>query len=200
MNAKKSESALNAELEIIQKEWGATAVMRMSERTDMHFDVVSTGILPLDIALDCKGYPLGRIVEVFGGESVGKTTIALQAVASFQQAGHQVVYMDTEHALDEAYATALGVDVDALIISQPDYGEQALNFITRLAKTGEIGLVVVDSVAALTPKAEIEGDFGDAHVGLQARMMSQAFRKPSPRYRTPRPQAFGSIRFVVKSA
>lgn len=179
MNAKKSANALQAELDAIEKDFGAGTVFLMSERSDLQLDVVSTGVLPLDLALECGGYPRGRIVEIFGSESAGKSTLALHGVASFQRAGDRVLYVDTEHVLDEAYAKALGVDVDALLVSQPDTAEQAFEVIQRLGGLSEVGLVVVDSVAALVPRAEVEGDFGDAHVGLIARLMSQSMRKLS---------------------
>jgi recombination protein RecA len=179
MNAKKSASALQAELDAINKQFGEGTVVRMSDHTHTNLEVVSSGVLPLDIALDCGGYPRGRIIEVYGGESVGKSTLALHAVASFQQAGTRVLYVDTEHSLDTVYAKSLGVDVDALLVSQPDCGEEALEIVERLGAVEEVGLVVVDSVAVLTPRSEIEGDYGAAHVGAHARLMSQAMRKLS---------------------
>ena len=179
MNAKKSASALQAELDAINKQFGEGTVVRMSDHTHTNLEVVSSGVLPLDIALDCGGYPRGRIIEVYGGESVGKSTLALHAGASFQQAGTRVLYVDTEHSLDTVYAKSLGVDVDALLVSQPDCGEEALEIVERLGAVEEVGLVVVDSVAVLTPRSEIEGDYGAAHVGAHARLMSQAMRKLS---------------------
>lgn len=175
--AKTTTLTLADELAAINKDFGPGTVARMNDAAQHDLDVVSSGILPLDLALGCGGYPRGRIVEIFGGESVGKSSLALMAVASFQKDGGKVLYLDSEHALDPEYARALGVNVDDLLISQPDTGEQTLEVMRRLVDTGELALVVVDSVAALTPKAEIEGEMGDASVGAHARLMSQAMRK-----------------------
>jgi recombination protein RecA len=170
--------ALSAALSQIEKQFGKGAVMRMGDVTAISdADVVSTGSLGLDVALGIGGLPRGRVVEVYGPESSGKTTLTLQVIAEAQKAGGTAAFVDAEHALDPAYAAKLGVDVDELLVSQPDTGEQALEITDMLVRSGSIDVVVVDSVAALTPKAEIEGDMGDSHMGLQARLMSQALRK-----------------------
>jgi recombination protein RecA len=170
-------AALDAALAQIDKQFGKGSAMRMGERTNEKIDIISTSALALDIALGIGGLPRGRIVEIYGPESSGKTTLALHAVANCQKDGGVVAYIDAEHALDPQYAAALGVDLDSLIISHPDTGEQGLEIADTLIRSGAIDLVVIDSVAALVPRAEIEGDMGDSHVGLQARMMSQALRK-----------------------
>lgn len=169
--------ALEAALAQIEKNFGKGAVMRMGENLHMNVDSISTGSIALDAALGIGGLPRGRIVEVYGPEASGKTTLALHAVAQAQKRGGEAAYIDVEHALDPVYAKALGVDVDSLLISQPDTGEDALEIAESLIRSGAIDIVVVDSVAALTPRAEIEGVMGEAHVGLQARLMSQAMRK-----------------------
>ena len=169
--------ALAAALGQIEKQFGKGAVMRMGDQTTTRADAVSTGSLGLDIALGIGGLPRGRVVEIYGPESSGKTTLTLQAVAEAQKAGGAAAFVDAEHALDPAYAEKLGVNVEDLLVSQPDTGEQALEITDMLVRSGGVDIVVVDSVAALTPKAEIEGDMGDSHVGLQARLMSQALRK-----------------------
>ena len=151
--------------------------MKLGEATSMAIDVISTGSIGLDIAVGIGGLPKGRIIEVYGPESSGKTTVALHTVAEAQKQGGIAAFIDAEHALDPVYAKALGVDIDNLIISQPDTGEQALEIAEALIRSGAIDIIVVDSVAALVPRAEIEGDMGDSHVGLQARLMSQALRK-----------------------
>jgi len=170
--------ALSAALSQIEKQFGKGAVMRMGDVSAIRdIDVVSTGSLGLDVALGIGGLPRGRVVEVYGPESSGKTTLALQVIAEAQKAGGTAAVVDAEHALDPGYAEKLGVNVDELLVSQPDTGEQALEITDMLVRSGSIDVVVVDSVAALTPKAEIEGDMGDSHMGLQARLMSQALRK-----------------------
>lgn len=168
--------ALNEALGKIEKDFGKGSVMKLGEATSMSIDVISTGAIGLDIAIGIGGLPRGRIVEVYGPESSGKTTVALSCVASAQKDGGIAAFIDAEHALDPVYAKALGVDVDNLIISQPDTGEQALEIAEALIRSGAIDIIVIDSVA-LVPKAEIDGDMGDSHVGLQARLMSQALRK-----------------------
>ncbi len=170
-------AALNQALGKIEKEFGKGSVMKLGEATSMAIDVISTGSIGLDIAVGIGGLPKGRIIEVYGPESSGKTTVALHTVAEAQKSGGIAAFIDAEHALDPVYAKALGVDIDNLIISQPDTGEQALEIAEALIRSGAIDIIVVDSVAALVPRAEIEGDMGDSHVGLQARLMSQALRK-----------------------
>ena len=170
--------ALSAALGQIERQFGKGAIMRMGDTKAVRdVDVVSTGSLGLDIALGIGGLPRGRIVEIFGPESSGKTTLTLQVIAEAQKKGGTAAFIDAEHALDPVYAEKLGVDVDNMLVSQPDTGEQALEIADMLVRSGAVDVVVVDSVAALTPKAEIEGEMGDAHVGLQARLMSQALRK-----------------------
>lgn len=171
--------ALDDALKLIEKDFGKGAVMRLGERAEQKVQVMSSGSLALDIALGAGGYPKGRIIEVYGPESSGKTTVALHAVAQAQKEGGIAAFIDAEHALDPAYAAALGVNIDELLLSQPDSGEQGLEIAGKLIDSGAVDLVVVDSVAALVPRAEIDGDIGDNHVGLQARMMSQAMRKLS---------------------
>ncbi|WP_109687068.1 recombinase RecA [Tumebacillus permanentifrigoris] len=162
----------------IEKQFGKGSVMKLGEAaSSMNIEVVSSGSLALDIALGVGGYPRGRIIEVYGPESSGKTTVTLHAIASVQRNGGMAAFIDAEHALDPTYAAKLGVNIDELLISQPDTGEQALEIAEALVRSGAVDMVVVDSVAALVPKAEIEGDMGDSHVGLQARLMSQALRK-----------------------
>ncbi|MGV3088805.1 recombinase RecA [Streptococcus suis] len=169
--------ALDDALKSIEKDFGKGAVMRLGERAEQKVQVMSSGSLSIDIALGAGGYPKGRIVEIYGPESSGKTTVALHAVAQCQKEGGIAAFIDAEHALDPAYAAALGVNIDELLLSQPDSGEQGLEIASKLIDSGAVDLVVVDSVAALVPRAEIDGDIGDSHVGLQARMMSQAMRK-----------------------
>ena len=169
--------ALNAALSQIEKQFGKNSVMRMGDNTVQAIEAVSTGSLGLDIALGIGGLPKGRIVEIYGPESSGKTTLTLQVIAECQKAGGTAAFIDAEHALDPEYARKLGVDIDNLLVSQPDHGEQALEIADMLVRSGAVDLIVVDSVAALTPKAEIEGEMGDSHMGLQARLMSQALRK-----------------------
>jgi recombination protein RecA len=170
--------ALSAALGQIEKQFGKGAVMRMGDVSAVRdIDIVSTGSLGLDVALGIGGLPRGRVVEIYGPESSGKTTLTLQVIAEAQKAGGTAAFVDAEHALDPGYAEKLGVDVDELLVSQPDTGEQALEITDMLVRSGSLDVVVIDSVAALTPKAEIEGDMGDSHMGLQARLMSQALRK-----------------------
>jgi len=168
---------LSEALSQIEKQFGKGTVMKMGDREIVDIPSVSTGSIGLDIALGIGGLPKGRVVEIFGPESSGKTTLTLQAIAECQKAGGTAAFIDAEHALDPNYAEKLGVNVDELLLSQPDTGEQALEVTDMLVKSGSVDLIVVDSVAALTPRAEIEGDMGDHHVGLQARLMSQALRK-----------------------
>ncbi len=170
--------ALSAALMQIDKQFGKGSVMRMGDVAAFRdIDVVSTGSLGLDIALGCGGLPRGRVVEIYGPESSGKTTLTLQVIAEMQKLGGTAAFVDAEHALDPSYAEKIGVNLDDLLVSQPDTGEQALEITDMLVRSGAVDIVVVDSVAALTPKAEIEGDMGDSHMGLQARLMSQALRK-----------------------
>ena len=169
--------ALDAAMSQIEKQFGKGSVMKLGDFKSMNVEAISTGALNLDIALGIGGIPRGRIIEIYGPESSGKTTLALHAVAEAQKLGGAAAFIDAEHALDPAYAKKIGVDIDNLIVSQPDTGEQALEIAEALIRSGAVDIVVVDSVAALVPKAEIDGDMGDAHVGLQARLMSQALRK-----------------------
>ncbi len=169
--------ALDSALNQIEKQFGKGAVMRLGQNQTMNVDYISTGSLSLDIALGIGGLPRGRIIEIYGPESSGKTTLALHCIAQGQKKGGNVAFIDVEHALDPIYASALGVDVDSLLVSQPDTGEQALEITESLVRSCAVDVIVVDSVAALVPRAEIEGEMGDSHVGLQARLMSQALRK-----------------------
>lgn len=169
--------ALATALAQIEKQFGKGAIMKLGDNTAMQVDAISTGSLGLDLALGVGGVPRGRIIEVFGPESSGKTTLALHILAEAQKKGGEVAFIDVEHALDPAYASALGVNIDELLVSQPDTGEQAMEICEALVRSGAIDAIVVDSVAAMVPKAEIEGEMGDSHVGLQARLMSQALRK-----------------------
>jgi len=169
--------ALAAALTQIERQFGKGSVMRMGDVDNSNIASISSGSLTLDIALGIGGYPRGRVVEIYGPESSGKTTLTLQAIAQAQKAGGTAAFIDAEHALDPSYAEALGVDIENLLISQPDTGEQALEIADMLVRSAAVDIVVIDSVAALTPKAEIEGEMGDSHVGLQARLMSQALRK-----------------------
>ena len=175
--AEDRKKALDTALHQIEKNFGKGAVMRLGDRPQMFVDAIPTGSLALDSALGIGGLPRGRIIEIYGPESSGKTTLALHVLASAQQRGGEVAFVDAEHALDPTYAAAIGVDIDSMLVSQPDTGEQALEITDALVRSGAIDVVVVDSVAALTPRAEIEGEMGDAFVGLQARLMSQALRK-----------------------
>src|SRR5262245_28146781 len=177
--SKQKTAALEFAIASVEKEFGKGAIMRLKEGESLHDEVpsVPTGSLALDIALGIGGYPRGRIVEIYGPESSGKTTLTLHAIARVQKQGRTAAFIDAEHALDVNYAKKLGVKTDELLISQPDYGEQALEIADMLVRSNAVDVIVIDSVAALVPKAEIEGDMGDSHVGLQARLMSQALRK-----------------------
>jgi recombination protein RecA len=172
-------AALEMALKQIEKQFGKGSIMKMGEKTDTVIQTVPSGSLALDTALGVGGYPRGRIIEIYGPESSGKTTVALHAIAEVQAKGGQAAFIDAEHALDPTYAQKLGVNIDELLLSQPDTGEQALEIAEALVRSGAVDIIVIDSVAALVPKAEIEGEMGDAHVGLQARLMSQALRKLS---------------------
>ncbi|EIU7613303.1 recombinase RecA [Vibrio vulnificus] len=171
------QKALAAALGQIEKQFGKGSIMRLGDNRAMDVETISTGSLSLDIALGAGGLPMGRIVEIFGPESSGKTTLTLELIAAAQREGKTCAFIDAEHALDPVYAKKLGVNIDQLLVSQPDTGEQALEICDALARSGAVDVIVVDSVAALTPKAEIEGEMGDSHMGLQARMLSQAMRK-----------------------
>lgn len=177
MENNERQKALQSTLKQIEKRFGTGAIMRLGERPRQEVEVIPTGSLALDLALGIGGIPRGRIIEIYGPESGGKTTLALHIVAQAQKAGGVAAFVDAEHALDPVYARQLGVDVDNLLLSQPDTGEQALEIVELLVRSGAVDVIVVDSVAALVPRAEIEGEMGDAHVGLQARLMSQALRK-----------------------
>ncbi|MEN1984894.1 MULTISPECIES: recombinase RecA [Paenibacillus] len=172
-------AALDMALRQIEKQFGKGSIMKLGESTHMQVEIIPSGSLALDIALGTGGLPKGRIVEIYGPESSGKTTVALHAIAEVQKVGGQAAFIDAEHALDPLYASKLGVNIDELLLSQPDTGEQALEIAEALVRSGAVDIIVVDSVAALVPKAEIEGEMGDSHVGLQARLMSQALRKLS---------------------
>src|SRR5881398_1590893 len=171
------EKALDIAVTQIEKQYGKGSVMRLGERALAPIEVIPTGSIALDVALGIGGLPRGRVVEIYGPESSGKTTVALHAIANAQAAGGICAFIDAEHALDPEYAAKLGVDTDSLLVSQPDNGEQALEIADMLVRSGALTLIVIDSVAALTPRAEIEGEIGDNHVGLQAQLMSQALRK-----------------------
>src|SRR5215211_432219 len=171
------DKALDMALSQIDKQFGKGSIMRMGEKGSMAIEAISTGALALDLALGIGGLPRGRVTEIYGPESSGKSTLAMHVVAEAQRNGGICAYVDAEHAMDPIYARAIGVDIDQLLISQPDTGEQALEIADMLVRSGALDVVVIDSVAALTPKAEIEGEMGDTHVGLQARLRSQALRK-----------------------
>jgi recombination protein RecA len=173
----KKQKAIAEAIKTIHKQFGSGSLMRLDGSDVQHVDVIPTGSVALDVALGCGGLPRGRIVEIFGPESSGKTTLTLHAIAEAQAAGGVCAFIDAEHALDTEYARRLGVQLDDLLVSQPDCGEQALEIADTLTRTGAVDLIVIDSVAALTPRAEIEGEMGDSHMGLQARLMSQALRK-----------------------
>lgn len=174
---KNRESALSAALSQIEKQFGKGSIMKLGDNRTMDIETISTGSLGLDIALGAGGLPMGRIVEIYGPESSGKTTLTLEVIASAQREGKTCAFVDAEHALDPIYAEKLGVNINELLVSQPDTGEQALEICDMLTRSGAVDVIVVDSVAALTPRAEIEGDIGDSHMGLAARMMSQSMRK-----------------------
>ncbi|HHW70451.1 MAG TPA: recombinase RecA [Clostridiales bacterium] len=173
------QKALESALGNIEKQFGKGAIMRLGEAPHMNVDVIPTGALDLDIALGVGGFPRGRVIEIFGPESSGKTTVALHAIAEAQKLGGTAAFIDAENALDPVYASNLGINIDELLVSQPDTGEQALEITEALVRSGAIDIVVIDSVAALVPRAELDGEMGDSHVGLQARLMSQALRKLS---------------------
>ncbi len=175
----KQDKTLDQVLADIEKQFGKGSIMKLGENTNMEVETTSSGSLALDLALGVNGFPKGRIIEIFGPESSGKTTVALHAIAEVQKTGGRAAFIDAEHALDPVYAKRLGVNIDELLISQPDTGEQALEICEALVRSEAVDIVVIDSVAALVPKAEIEGEMGDSHVGLQARLMSQALRKLS---------------------
>src|SRR5580658_4389069 len=177
MDMKDRQKAIDLTLIQLDKQFGKGSVLRLGSRSVVAIDVISSGSISVDLALGIGGFPRGRVVEVFGPESSGKTTLALQVIAQAQKLGGQAAFIDAEHALDPVYARKLGVDVDNLLLSQPDHGEQALEITGTLIASGAIDVVVVDSVAALVPKAELDGEMGDSHMGLQARLMSQALRK-----------------------
>lgn len=177
MADKNKEAALEAALSQIERQFGKGSIMKLGDSNITAVETIPTGSLALDLALGVGGMPRGRVVEIYGPESSGKTTVALHIVAQAQKAGGIAAFIDAEHALDPVYASNLGVDIDELLISQPDTGEQALEIAEQLVRSGAIDVIVVDSVAALVPRQELEGDMGDAHVGLQARLMSQALRK-----------------------
>ena len=177
--AEEKEKALQDAFKTIEKQFGKGSIMRLGDKAYTEMEVIPTGSISLDMALGVGGYPKGRIIEIYGPESSGKTTFALHAISEAQKQGGVAAFIDAEHALDPKYAKALGVDIDNLIVSQPDTGEQALEIAEHLIRSGAIAIIVVDSVAALVPKVEIDGDMGDSHIGTQARLMSQAMRKLS---------------------
>ena len=196
-NEKNSEKlkALDAVLLQIEKQYGKGSIMRLGDEAGhAEIEVISSGCLALDLALGIGGFPRGRIIEIYGPESSGKTTVALHAIAEAQKMGGVAAFIDAEHALDPVYAKKLGVNLDDLYVSQPDTGEQALDITDALVRSSAVDIIVIDSVAALTPKAEIEGDMGDSHVGLQARLMSQALRKLTAIVKCPRADVFHTIR------
>ena len=177
MNNEKRNRAIDMALTQIERQFGKGSIMKLGDRASLNVPVISTGSLSIDAALGIGGFPRGRVIEVYGPESSGKTTIALQAIAEAQKQGGAAAFIDAEHAMDAGYASRLGVDINDLLVSQPDYGEQALEIAEMLVRSGALDILVVDSVAALVPRAELEGDMGDSHMGLQARLMSQALRK-----------------------
>ena len=192
--------ALQATIDKIEKDYGKGTIMKLGEQPDWDVQVIPSGSVALDHALGIGGYPRGRIIEIYGPESSGKTTLAIHAIAEAQKAGGIAAMIDAEHAFDRTYAQALGVNLDTLLISQPDNGEQALEIADNLIRSGAIDIIVVDSVAALTPKAEIEGEMGDNKVGLQARLMSQALRKLTANIPRPTPAASSSTSCARRSA
>ena len=179
MASEDRQKALDHAMKQIEKDYGKGAIMKLGDRGNRKIDTVSTGSLAIDVALGAGGYPKGRVIEIYGPESSGKTTVALHAIASVQKEGGTAAFIDAEHALDPSYAKNLGVDTDNLLLSQPDTGEQGLEIADALVSSGAIDILVIDSVAALVPRAEIDGEMGDTHVALQARLMSQAMRKLS---------------------
>jgi len=179
------QKALDAALMQIDRTFGKNTVMRLGDNRTMDIETIPTGSLALDVALGAGGLPFGRIVEIFGPESSGKTTLTLEVIAQAQAAGKVCAFIDAEHALDPIYAEKLGVNINDLLVSQPDTGEQALEIADKLTRSGAVDVIIIDSVAALTPKKELESEMGDASVGLQARMMSQALRKPTPNSQIP---------------
>ena len=179
INEKDKDKALEQVLADIEKQFGKGSIMKLGSESHLNIETTSTGSITLDVALGAGGYPKGRIIDIYGPESSGKTTFALHAIAEVQKQGGRAAFIDAEHALDPIYAKNLGVDIDELLLSQPDTGEQALEICEALVRSEAIDIVVIDSVAALVPQAEIEGEMGDSHVGLQARLMSQALRKLS---------------------
>ena len=197
---KDKQKALELSLASIEKQYGKGAVMKMGEKGSMVIGTVPTGALALDLALGIGGLPRGRVTEIYGPESSGKSTLAMHVVAEAQRLGGICAYVDAEHAMDPIYARAIGVDVDELLISQPDTGEQALEITDMLVRSGAIDVVVIDSVAALTPRAEIEGDMGDSHMGLQARLMSQAPASSRPTSTRPTRSSSSSTSSVRRSA
>lgn len=199
MAESEKEKALQTALAQIEKQFGKGAVMKLGQNSSLNVEAIPTGSLSLDIALGIGGVPRGRIIEIYGPESSGKTTVALHIVAEAQKMGGEAVFIDVEHALDPVYAQALGVDIDSLLVSQPDTGEQALEICEALVRSGAIDVVVVDSVAAMTTKAEIEGEMGDSFVGLQARLMSQALRKLTGAISNPTQSASLSTSCVKRS-
>ena len=176
-NIMEKDKALSSAISQLEKKYGSGTIMRLGDNNALNVEAISTGSITLDCATGIGGFPRGRIIEVYGPESSGKTTLALHVVAEAQKLGGEAAFVDAEHALDPVYAKNLGVDVDSLLVSQPDNGEQALEIVEALARSGALDVIIVDSVAALVPRAEIDGDMGDSHVGLQARLMSQALRK-----------------------
>ena len=177
---KQIDKAVEAAIKLLEKRFGPGALMKLGSKQKINVDIVPTGALSLDLALGIGGLPRGRVIEIFGPEASGKTTLALHVIAEAQKQGLKVAFIDAEHALDPQYAQRIGVDIKNLYVSQPDFGEQALEIVETLTRSGAFGVIVIDSVAALVPRAEVEGDMGDIHMGLQARLMSQALRKITP--------------------
>ena len=194
------QKALETALKQLEREYGAGTVMKLGENSHMEVQAVHTGSLSLDMALGIGGVPRGRIIEIFGPESSGKTTVALHIVAEVQKTGGQAAFIDAEHALDPVYAKALGVDINNLLVSQPDCGEDALDITEALVRSGAVDVVVIDSVAALVPRQDIEGDMGQSQVGVQARLMSQAMRKLELPVRLSRISVSKAVRFIVEKS